>query len=520
MSRAAICLSIAAFIILQAIALAGTYGGGEGTDESPYLICDANQMQEIGANPGDWDKHFKLMRDIDLRKYTGTEFNIIGLNSTAAFRGVFDGNGCVVSGFSYATSGRDYIGLFGYAVGGEIRNVGLIDPNVQAPDGESIGSLIGILNGDMYSCYVEGGTISGFDSVGGLVGKAYGTVGDCYSTASVSGDFYVGGLFGYNGGTVQDCHSSASVTGRYSVGGLAGSTGGTIADCMSTASVSGGYEKTGGLAGGQSSGKIMRSYTSGIVEGEGKEVGGLLGHVGGTVSDCYSMAFVMGATEVGGLAGDASGIIQYCYSTGEVSGNSEEGGLLGANSGLVLHSFWDRDTSGQAGSAGGQGKSTADMQTESTFTDAGWDFLGESANGTEEIWAKPPEGGYPVFASTVVQTLTVQTEPDFIGTVDPSVGEHSVAGWVDLSAERYISCPHVYAFDRWIGDVEDANAASTRVFMDSDKTVTAVFVDDRKCGDECHPYPKGDVNEDCVFNFLDIAEIALDWLKCTKPECD
>ncbi|NQT02480.1 MAG: hypothetical protein HQ580_10680, partial [Planctomycetes bacterium] len=32
------------------------------------------------------------------------------------------------------------------------------------------------------------------------------------------------------------------------------------------------------------------------------------------------------------------------------------------------------------------GKNMADMQTLSTFTDAGWDFIGESKNGTEDIW--------------------------------------------------------------------------------------------------------------------------------------
>jgi len=26
------------------------------------------------------------------------------------------------------------------------------------------------------------------------------------------------------------------------------------------------------------------------------------------------------------------------------------------------------------------------MQTESTFTDAGWDFVAETENGTEDIW--------------------------------------------------------------------------------------------------------------------------------------
>jgi hypothetical protein len=41
------------------------------------------------------------------------------------------------------------------------------------------------------------------------------------------------------------------------------------------------------------------------------------------------------------------------------------------------------------------GKTTEEMQTESTFTDAGWDFVGESINGTDDIWIMET-GGYPI----------------------------------------------------------------------------------------------------------------------------
>jgi hypothetical protein len=32
------------------------------------------------------------------------------------------------------------------------------------------------------------------------------------------------------------------------------------------------------------------------------------------------------------------------------------------------------------------GKTTAEMQTASTFLEAGWDFVGETENGTDDIW--------------------------------------------------------------------------------------------------------------------------------------
>ena len=40
------------------------YGGGKPND--PYLIYTAEQMNAIGTGANDWDKHFKLMADIEL----------------------------------------------------------------------------------------------------------------------------------------------------------------------------------------------------------------------------------------------------------------------------------------------------------------------------------------------------------------------------------------------------------------------------------------------------------------------
>ena len=74
-----------------------------------------------------------------------------------------------------------------------------------------------------------------------------------------------------------------------------------------------------------------------------------------------------------------------------------------------------------------------------------------------------------------------------------------------IYAENLISCLDVYHFDHWIGDVADPNSASTTIAMDSDKTVTAVFIDARRCGDECHPTDNfGDYNNDCIIDIADL----------------
>ena len=49
------------------------YGGGTGESNNPYLIYTAEQMNEIGLNEDDWDKHFTMMTDIDLGQFDGKE---------------------------------------------------------------------------------------------------------------------------------------------------------------------------------------------------------------------------------------------------------------------------------------------------------------------------------------------------------------------------------------------------------------------------------------------------------------
>jgi len=94
----------------------------------------------------------------------------------------------------------------------------------------------------------------------------------------------------------------------------------------------------------------------------------------------------MYASVAGGLVGKNENTIVSCYAVGFINGYTDTGGLVGLDeSGVVTCSFWDVDSSGMTTSAGGEGKTTGEMQDPNTFVSAGWDFVGESANGTEDI---------------------------------------------------------------------------------------------------------------------------------------
>jgi len=366
------------------------YGGGFGEGDYPYLIYTAEQMNAIGAHPTDWDKHFKLMADIDLSAFDGKEgrpaFNIIGTGASNAFTGVFDGSGHTISNFTYSCTDRDFIGLFGHLESlenstSEIRNLGLINCVVDAGSGSYVGALVGYDDGDISNCYSTGavsGTGQGSRYVGGLVGVVGGAVTNCYSTARVIGDRYVGGLVGVAvaGGTVTDCHSKGAVDGSSGVGGLAGQNSGTVTTChstgavnstgvstssvgglvgdnswrgsidtcYSTGSVSGDWHDVGGLVGSNGSwdapgGSVTNCYSTGVVTGGVGDVGGLVGHNWGNVTQCYSTAVVKGALCVGVLVGSNQGDVTDCHSVGHFSGGESLGGLVGWNSGNIMKCY-------------------------------------------------------------------------------------------------------------------------------------------------------------------------------------
>ena len=380
----------------------------------------------------------------------GKGWTPIGFSNFYSFEGKYDGNNKTISGLfiNYPIIEfplTDKIGLFGRITPeAEIKNLGLIFVNVT---GDSfVGGLVGYNLGKITNCYSTGNVTGDIDA-GGLIGVSIdGVINDCYSTVNVTGNGSSGGLVGYgNNNIINDCYSSGNVTGYVSgglvgvlihssitnckstgdvtgslhSGGLVGSTyyctiknsnssgavignnytggligkqkGGIINNCNNTGNVSGGDDYTGGLVGYSFDGFIVYCYNTGIVIGE-ESIGGLVGCQDlGDIENCYSTGSVTGNNSIGGLIGiNLGGFITKCFSSGNVTGDNFIGGLIGVNdSGTIENSFWDIETSGQSTSEGGTGKTTVQMKTQSTYTDAGWRF--------PQIWliSSDINDGYP-----------------------------------------------------------------------------------------------------------------------------
>jgi hypothetical protein len=128
----------------------------------------------------------------------------------------------------------------------------------------------------------------------------------------------------------------------------------------------------------------------------------------GTITNCYATEAVTGSNYIGGLVGyNRDGTITTCYAVGSVTADSNAGGLIGKNDGNIpIACFWDIETSGQMTSAGGEGKTTAQMKMLSTFTSAEWDFL--------DTWNIGENQTYPFLRKYFIGDLNYDKRVDFI----------------------------------------------------------------------------------------------------------
>jgi len=160
------------------------------------------------------------------------------------------------------------------------------------------------------------------------------------------------------------------------------------------------YNMVGGLIGVANNSTISQSYTQNmnLNVGTGNVVGGLIGYALGVTSyitDCYSTSSVISTisdSPAGGLIGSINNgaVVSNCYATGSVTGlGANIGGVIGNNissTGIISNSYYDKNTTGMIDTGKGDGKTTAEMTNQVTFS--GWDFV------TTPIWKIDP-GSYP-----------------------------------------------------------------------------------------------------------------------------
>lgn len=184
---------------------------GTGTNDDPYLIYNADDLQKVSSNVA---AHYKLMADIDLKNVLVKSIGTL----TIPFTGVFDGNGHIISNASI--TGGSWTGFFAVTDGNaRIKNLCLNKLSVTV-EGENGGGLVGYLkSGTIQNCAVIGTVTGGSNNnMGGIAGHVTGGAGavitDCYIDVQVSGNKTIAAIVGaaVEKTTIERCFVKGSIS--------------------------------------------------------------------------------------------------------------------------------------------------------------------------------------------------------------------------------------------------------------------------------------------------------------------
>jgi hypothetical protein len=361
---------------------------GNGTESRPFEINNYRDLQLVNQSPF---AYFVLNRTIDALNYSTNDnggFLPIG-NETVPFSGNFDGRGFTIKNLY-------------------INRPDFNDTEIKRPQD-----------------FVEKPVLDGF-----ALDESESSSSDTISSSSSIGSADVG-LFGYARGAVIKnlCLEEIFCIGGENVGGLAGRVSDSLIDGISS-----------------------EGLITGTIQGD-INVGGLIGTVENEceINNSYSRIPVQGSIVSGGAFGSVSdrSIIFNCYSVEPVTGISDVGGLIGANdeTGEVISSYWDVERSGVLLSAGGEGKTSLEMQSQVTYV--GWAF--------GKIWAidQDVNNGYPFLvacacelesssSSSSSSSTSSSSSPSTPSSLTLEPGDGSSFGFGIMS--RYVKCPRPALF--------------------------------------------------------------------------
>lgn len=211
---------------------------GSGTVTDPYQISTAEGLKWFrdkvnnAKTPDETKICVELTEDIDL---SGEEWSPIGIGQgvywgSLSYSGTFDGKGHTIKNLSIDNSSANFVGLFGYVLGGTIRNL-TVSGSVKGSG--HTGGIAGGADGGTFEncanlCVVQSDSTEG-GTTGGIIGFALNMdyvliVRDCYNVGSITGR-HAGGIIGQCSWheTISNCYNAGTVTGTANAGAIIGS---------------------------------------------------------------------------------------------------------------------------------------------------------------------------------------------------------------------------------------------------------------------------------------------------------
>lgn len=268
--------------------VASSYAGGDGTKSNPFIIENGSHLAKLAKevnNGNSYEGVYFVQRiSIMLNNTTVDEWTTkltainnwvpIGVSSDKIFRGNYDGGGFYINGL-YVDSSYAASGLFGYAQGGNITNISIIDSVIRG--NEFCGGIVGFNASYVYACEVAFSVdVTGIKHIGAIAGYNARTVDRCINSGDVEGIENVGGIVGYSDNVLMNCSNFGKVVGSTNTGGVCGKSSYNIENCLNTATVFG-----------------------------NKNCGGIAGYCELDVANCHSTRFPEATEQVGMIVGSA-----------------------------------------------------------------------------------------------------------------------------------------------------------------------------------------------------------------------
>ena len=234
---------------------------GKGTEAEPFVLKTADHLAWFRdhvneGHPSACAKIAEDVKEIDMstvcyednaeKQVTELSWTPIG-NFDNRYQGTFDGNGKTIRNLYINNAASGYVGFFGYAEKGSIKNITFDNAKVNCT-----GNNTGILAGYEEYCIIENiktlenCSVYGTNNVGGIAGNAMSNIINCENHAMVMGTSLVGGIVGKCEGSdisITSCSNYGVVKGSaVNVGGMVGcfsSFSGTIQNCANYGDVTG-----------------------------------------------------------------------------------------------------------------------------------------------------------------------------------------------------------------------------------------------------------------------------------------
>ena len=228
-------------------------------------IGSADELLTLMNTPAMWAEDYTLTGDIHLSEAASNLPQAPIGSESIPYSGTFDGDGYTISGINISGAGN--VALFGFASGATIRNL-TIEGTVSSTTNWAAGLVARVSAASIVveNC-VNRCTVSGTDSVGGIVGRLEPgalnvSISGCKNEGTITGARYSGGIVGFCSQTsgaavIEKCRNDGAVNGTQGVAGIVGFfrvyTGSSnkcfVQDCINTGRVHASAEYAGGILG-------------------------------------------------------------------------------------------------------------------------------------------------------------------------------------------------------------------------------------------------------------------------------